>query len=110
MALVRFDSITLVCMALVLPVAKSTVPGVVSAVYGDIVGHSDFEMNMQPPEESTKDIEESLDALMKAENIKNEASQADFTYDKTKMVEAEKEAIHEIVSSAFQPLLAYKRG
>lgn len=110
MALVRFNWTPLLCMVLALRGAQSTVPGMTSALYGDIVGHSDFEMNMQPPQETTKDVEDSLDALMKSENIKSQASLADFTYDKTKMVEAEKAAIHELVSSAFQPLLAYKRG
>ena len=59
-------------MVLALRGAQSTVPGMTSALYGDIVGHSDFEMNMQPPQETTKDVEDSLDALMKSENIKRQ--------------------------------------
>ena len=84
----------------------AVVPGVTSALYGDIVGHSDFEMNLRPPEESAKDIAESLDALMKAEDISSKAALADFATDKQRMLEAEKVAIQEIVASAFQPLLA----
>jgi len=60
-----------------------------AALYGDIVGHSDFELNLRPPgtsvwksmplhrlaslwvdaEESTWDIQESLDHVMKVGDI-----------------------------------------
>ena len=103
----RARCVSFVCViALVATRAKSLVPGMTSALYGDIAGHSDFELNLQPPEESTKDIQESLDALMKAEDIKSKASQADASSEKERMLEAEKVAIKEIVSTAFQPLLA----
>ena len=82
------------------------VPGLTAAVYGDIVGHSDFELNLRPPEEKTQDTQAALDALMKTEDINLKASQAEYSSDKTRMLEAEKVAIQEIVSSAFNPVLA----
>ena len=85
---------------------EALVPGLTSALYGDIAGHSDFELNLHPPEETTQDIQESLDALMKSEDISRKASEADSISEKERMIEAEKAAIKEIVSSAFQPLLA----
>lgn len=86
--------------------AASLVPGIKSGLYGDIVGNSDFELNLRPPEESLKDVEEALDALMKSEDLDRKSALADFASDKERMLEAEKIAIQEIVASAFQPLLA----
>ena len=86
--------------------AQALPPGIKSALYGNIVGHSDFELNLSPPSESAKDIEESLDALMKSEEVSSKALQADFASEKERMLEAEKVAIQEIVSSAFQSFLA----
>merc|ERR1712190_272763 len=79
-------------------------PGVTDAVYGDLVGHSDFELNLRPPEESTHDIEVSLDSIMNLENAKMKSSNDDFSAEQENMLHAEKEAIHNLVVSAFQPL------
>ena len=89
--------------------AQSAVPGMASALYGDIVGHSDFELNLRPPEEGANDIQESLDALMQSEDVKRKQSLADFATDKERMLEAEKIAIRDIVTAAFQPLIAKLR-
>ena len=95
--------------AIVAQGAESLAPGMTSALYGDVVGHSDFEVNLRPPEETSANIQESLDALAKSEDIKLKASQANFAAEKERMLEAEKIAIQEIVSSAFQPLLGKLR-
>ena len=92
--------------ALAMERAKSAVPGMASALYGDIAGHSDFELNLRPPEDSVEQIRESLDALMKSEDNKRKAAQADFISDKERMLQSERIAIQQIVSAAFQPLLA----
>lgn len=89
-----------------MPQAGAIVPGLTSGMYGDIVGHSDFELNLRPPEEKTQDTQAALDALMKTEDINFKASQAEYSGDKTRMLQAEKVAIEEIVASAFNPLLA----
>lgn len=36
-----------------------------AGLYGNVVEHSDFQMTLRPPEESTHDVEKSLDALLK---------------------------------------------
>lgn len=81
-------------------------PGATSALYSDMTEASDFELNLHPPEESAKDIEESLDVIMSSENLNRKASEADFAADKERMIEAEKVAIRELVGSALQPALA----
>ena len=73
---------------------------------GDIAGQSDFVLNLRPPEESTKDIEESLDATMKLEDVKSKVAADDFARQKQRMAEAEKIAIRDIVRTAFEPLVA----
>ena len=96
-----------VCVLLGVPAeAASIVPGLSSALYGDLAGHSDYEVNLRPPEESVKDIEGSLDAIMTSEDGKSKASQADLASAKAEMMEAEKIAIQKIVASAFQPTFA----
>ena len=85
--------------------ATAIVPGMTSALSGDIVGHSDFELNLRPPEESASDVQETLDALMKSEGISSKALQIDFASEKDQMLEAEKAAIKNVIASAFKPLL-----
>ena len=79
-------------------------PGIASAVYGDVVGHSDFELNLSPPEESLKDVETSLDAVMQLEEVKRKASDADFTSAKQRFLEAEKIAIRGTSWLKLEPL------
>lgn len=81
-------------------------PGIKAGLYGDIVSHSDFQMNLRPPEESTHDIEKSLDALLKLEEGKNKAAEADAAAVKQRMLNIEKLKIRDIVKTAFAPLLA----
>ena len=110
-AMFRLPCVLLVfAMPLFVAEGAAIAPGVSSKLYGAIAGASDFELNLRPPEESTKDIEESLDAIMKSEDISDKASQADFAADKEHMIEAEKLAIREIVASALQPVLAKLRA
>ena len=82
--------------------AHEILPGMVAGRAGDIAGQSDFVLNLRPPEESTKDIEESLDATMKLEDVKSKVAADDFA----RQVEAEKVAIRDIVRIAFEPLVA----
>ena len=51
-------------------------------------------------------MEESLDALMKAEDISSKMAAADFASAKEHMLQTEKVAIQELVSSAFKALAA----
>ena len=60
------------CLACVVVVAcsRSVAPGTNAGLYGDAVAHSDYILNLHPPEENTHDVEASLDAIMKAEDEK----------------------------------------
>ena len=66
------------CLACVVVVAssRSVAPGANAGLYGDAVAHSDYTLNLQPPEENTYDVEASLDAIMKAEDGKRILSQS----------------------------------
>merc|ERR1712006_73550 len=81
-------------------------PGIKAGLYGDAVGHSDFQLNLRQPEESTRDVEESLDALLKFEESKAEAARAEAAASKQRMLNIEKAKIRDIVSTAFAPLMA----
>jgi len=81
-------------------------PGIKAGLYGDIVAHSDFQMNLRPPEESTRDVEQSLDALLKLEESTATAEEAEATAAKQRMLNIEKAKIRDIVTNAFAPLFA----
>ena len=82
--------------------SHSAPPGVVSGAYGNAVAHSEYTLNLQPPEESTHDVEASLDAIMKVEDEKRTMSDSDFAAAKQRMVNVEKQRIHDIVREAFE--------
>ena len=40
------------------------VAGIPAGVYGKLVGASDYQLNLHPPEEDTQDVLDSLDSVM----------------------------------------------
>ena len=50
-------------LAFVAVVSSHVVP--IVGLYGDAAAHSDITLNLQPPEETARDIEASLDAILK---------------------------------------------
>ena len=92
------------CLACVVVVAssRSVAPGANAGLYGDAVAHSDYTLNLQPPEENTYDVEASLDAIMKAEDETRILSEAEFAAAKQRLIDVEKERIRDIVREAFQ--------
>jgi len=80
-------------------------PGIKGGLYGDIVSHSDFQVNLKPPEETTRDVETSLDALLKFEESKFKTTTAESAAAKQSMLNIEKAKIRDIVAAAFAPLL-----
>jgi len=60
-------------------------------------GQSDFEVFVHPPEETTDEISESLDATMKAENAKLSAALGEFAKEKQDLVNLEKQELRDIV-------------
>lgn len=81
-------------------------PGLKSGLYGDAVSHSDFQLNIKPPEEAHQDVEASLDALLKLEESKRKASAEQFVLEKQRMISAERQQLREIVENAFEGLRA----
>ena len=68
---------------------------------GDAVPHSEFTLNLQPPEENTHDVVASLDAVMKAEDEKRVLSDTAFAAAKQRLINMEKQRIQDIVRAAF---------
>lgn len=98
-------TLTLALLAHVQPV-QCFLPGVTSALYGDVPGHSEFELNLSPPEESAQAVEQSLGSISNLESVKNTGSLEDFARERQRMLNAEKAAIHDMVAEAFAPLRA----
>ena len=76
-------------------------PGIPSGLYGHLVGESDFELNLQPPQETAQDTKERLDALLSEENIKTSAALTTFSSDKQRMLARAKTAIRDVVEVSF---------
>ena len=85
--------------------ADSLRSGILSASQGDIVGQSDFQVNLRPPVENAQEIQESLDALAKIEDSKQAAFTETFANEKQRMLSEEKVAIHNLVEEALEPLI-----
>ena len=69
--------------------------------YEGAIAHPEYTLNLQPPEEDTHDVEASLDALMKAEDVKRILSDTEFATAKQRLIDVEKQRIRDIVSEAF---------
>merc|ERR1712113_504949 len=74
--------------------------GVRSHAQGASTEPSDFEVVVHPPEESTDEIRESLDAIMRAENAKLSAALAEFAKEKQELVNLEKQELRDIARGA----------
>ena len=93
------------CMLFVnLELAQSILPGIPSSLYGNIIGQSDFEVNLRPPEEHEQDIKQTLASLMNLESEKHAESLGNYARDKQHMLNQEKSAIHDLVEGAFAPI------
>ena len=97
----------LALMSFVFVASVQSVPhGLRSGQYGDVVAHSDYTLNLQPPEEDAHTVEASLDAIMKDEDAKRKLSDIEFEEAKQQMVNEEKHRIGDIIQNALKPLLA----
>merc|ERR1712014_184388 len=81
-------------------------PGWKAALRSDVADNSEFEISLKPPVESVRTTQESLDAIMKAENTKLLDADEDFARQKQRMLKAETEAVRNLVVAAFAPLAA----
>ena len=74
---------------------------VVTGMDASYAKHSDSTLVLQPPENSAHDIEASLAAITKAEHEKRELSDSEFEMAKQRMINVEKQRLHDIVQHAF---------
>ena len=90
-----------VLLSFVSVVSSHSVPiGAASSFDGDAVAHSDYTLHLQPPQDTSHDIEASLDAIMKAEDEKRTLSDDEFEEAKQSMIKAEKQRIRDMVRNA----------
>ena len=80
--------------------------GANGGLYGDVVPHSEYTLNLQPPEENTHDVEASLDAVMKAEDEKRILSDTAFAAAKQRLINVEKQRVQDIVREVFESTAA----
>ena len=84
--------------------ADSVRSSIASIAQGDIVGQSDFQVNLRPPVENLQEIKEALAAVMDIESSKQVATSEMLAQEMQRMMSEEKTAIHNLVLSAFAPL------
>merc|ERR1719476_322566 len=91
------------CLALMLCAEGSQIlPGTRAALYGDLVGRSDFHVVLHPPVQSDQDVRESVDEIMKREDMMRTADEQMFNEDKQHMVMQEKREVRRLVLKARQ--------
>lgn len=89
-------------LSFVVAVSVLSVPiGATSDLYGNAVAHSDYTLNLQPPQETTHDIEASLDAIMKQEGGRRVLSDNEFAEAKQRMINVEKQHLRDMVRNVF---------
>ena len=65
--------------------------------------HADYVLNLQPPETTANDMEASLAAIVEAEHEKRQLSDSEFEMAKQRMINVEKQRLHDIVRRSFAP-------
>ncbi|SBS85130.1 secreted ookinete protein, putative [Plasmodium ovale curtisi] len=60
----------------------------------------------EAPVEDTQEVLESLDSLMRVEEIQKKVDEDEFMSDKQRLLKIHKKRIQDIVTSAFEPLQA----
>ena len=93
------------CVALLSFLAVASVD-VVSGSGSDVreAATADHILHLQPPDNTAHDIEASLAAIMKAEREKRHVSDSEFEVAKQRMINVEKQRIHDMVRNAFGAL------
>ena len=91
------------CVALLSFLAVASVD-VVSGSDVREAANADHTLHLQPPDNTAHDIEASLAAIMKAEREKRHVSDSEFEVAKQRMINVEKQRIHDMVRNAFGAL------
>eukprot|EP00386_Alphamonas_edax_P007069 GDKI01023223.1.p2 GENE.GDKI01023223.1~~GDKI01023223.1.p2 ORF type:complete len:210 (-),score=66.00 GDKI01023223.1:105-734(-) len=81
-------------------------PGLKTAIRNELLGKSDFQLNIHPPEEDTQDVLDALDSLLKIEESERRADEDDYVSEKKRLLNIQKNRIRDIVHAAFEPLHA----
>ena len=74
-----------------------------ASLFGSMVGHSNFEINLHPHEEISSDIKAHADAILKAEDSRQSSEIAAFTADKKRVLQAGLGEMRRIVADAVSP-------
>ncbi|VEV57416.1 secreted ookinete protein, putative [Plasmodium vinckei vinckei] len=64
----------------------------------------DFKINIHAPVEDTEEVLESLDSLMRVEEIQRKVDEEEFMNTKQRLLKVHKKRIQDILSLAFEPL------
>ncbi|CDU18992.1 hypothetical protein, variant [Plasmodium yoelii 17X] len=64
----------------------------------------DFKINIHAPVEDTQEVLESLDSLMRVEEIQRKVDEEEFMNTKQRLLKVHKKRIQDILASAFEPL------
>lgn len=86
-----------------IPIGPTTRSKLKKALEGD----EDFRINIHAPIEDTQEVLESLDSVMRVEEIQRKADEEEFMNDKQRLLKVHKKRIEDIVAEAFEPLHAY---
>ena len=85
-----------ICLSYFVVASSSSQSGSLGAsrgLYGDSALQAEYTLNLQPPEESTHDVEASLDAVMKAEDEKRILTDTAFEAAKQRLINVEKQRV-----------------
>lgn len=93
--------VALLSFVAVAPTNSATI-NVASVLHASDAEHSDYTLNLQPPENTVLDIDASLAAMMNAEHEKRQLSDGEFEVAKQRMINVEKQRIHDMVRNAFE--------
>ncbi|CEL97471.1 unnamed protein product [Vitrella brassicaformis CCMP3155] len=100
----------LVLAAVLIRVSRAALPfaGPASreAIRQEVIGSSDFQINIHPPEEDTQDVLDSLDKLLRLEETERRADEEDYVSEKQRLLTTEKQRVRDVVHAAYEPLLA----
>jgi len=75
-----------------------------ASLFGTMVGHSDFQLNIHPHEELQGDIKSHADAILKVEDAKQATASAAFVADKKRILQAGLGEMRRIVADAVAPV------
>jgi len=77
-------------------------PGIKNAMRGGASQASGLELRLSPPEQSPEEQQEDLDSIMRAEDLKRQAADADMRKLQAEMLHAEYRKLKDMIQAAVQ--------